>query len=91
MEGVAVCTTHPVLLRVVEEVAPVWIGLHEPELKQFSHDQIQDTRRYLEGETVKGKGGREEEGREKGEEGEETYTEREEREREREVWGRNRN
>ena len=39
--------TDPVVLRVEEEVAPVWIGLHEPEFKQLPHYQIQHSKSYL--------------------------------------------
>ena len=46
---VPVLATHPVFLSVVEEVAPVRVSLHEPELKQFSHHQIQHSQCYLQG------------------------------------------
>ena len=42
--------TDSVVVWVVEKVAPVWVSLHEPELKQFSHHQIQHSGRYLCGE-----------------------------------------
>lgn len=35
-------SSHLVSFGVVEEVGPVWIRLHEPELKEFSEAQLQD-------------------------------------------------
>ncbi len=34
--------THPVRLWIIEEVGPVWVSLHVPELKQLSEAQCQD-------------------------------------------------
>ena len=34
--------THRVCGRVVEEVGPVWVGLHKSEFKQFPQTQDQD-------------------------------------------------
>ncbi|TNN38659.1 hypothetical protein EYF80_051176 [Liparis tanakae] len=42
--------THPVRLRVVEEVGPVGVGLHESELKQLPEAQQQDVVADLEEE-----------------------------------------
>lgn len=33
---------------IVEEVGPVWIRLHEPELKQLPETQLEDVERDLE-------------------------------------------
>lgn len=39
---------HLVGVRIVEEVGPVWIRLHEPELKQLPETQLKDVERDLE-------------------------------------------
>lgn len=40
--------THLLGVWVVEEVGPVWIRLHEPELKQLPETQLEDVERDLE-------------------------------------------
>lgn len=48
------CLPHPVRLRVVEEVGPVGVSLHVPELKQLPEAQHQDVLADLkQGENVK--------------------------------------
>ena len=41
---------HLVCVCVVEEVGPVWIRLHKPELKQLSKTQLEDVETDLEKE-----------------------------------------
>lgn len=38
-------------VRIVEEVGPVWVRLHEPELKELPEAQLQDVEGDLDGET----------------------------------------
>lgn len=40
--------------RVVEEVGPVWVRLHEPEFKELPEAQLQDVEGDLDGETQPG-------------------------------------
>lgn len=41
---------HLIGFRIVEEVRPVWVCLHKPELKELSEAQLQDVEGDLEGE-----------------------------------------
>ena len=41
-------SSHLVCVGIVEEVGPVWICLHEPELKQLPETQLEDVERDLE-------------------------------------------
>lgn len=38
-------------VRIVEKVGPVWVCLHEPELKKLPEAQLQDVEGDLDGET----------------------------------------
>lgn len=42
--------THLVGLRIVEEIGPVWVRLHEPELKELPEAQLEDVEGDLEGD-----------------------------------------
>lgn len=44
------CITHLVGVWIVEEIGPVWIRLHEPELKQLPETQLKDVEGDLQGE-----------------------------------------
>lgn len=46
-------SSHLVSFRIVEEIGPVWIRLHEPELKELPETQLKNIERDLEtrGET----------------------------------------